>query len=74
MTLKALWPGQSLRPVIESAGRVGRDMLVGHATQQRSEDDVMGTARRSLLCTYAEMAFYMGRARRKYWHCLHATV
>ena len=37
-----MWPGQSLRPVIEGAGSVGRDMLVGHATQQRSEDDVMG--------------------------------
>ena len=40
--LETLWPGQSLRPVIEGAGSVGRDMLVGHATQQRSEDDVMG--------------------------------
>lgn len=40
--LKRLWPGQSLRPVIEGKGRVRREMLVGHATRRRSENDVMG--------------------------------
>lgn len=40
--LETLWPGGSLRPVIAGSGRLGRDMLIGHATQQRSENDVMG--------------------------------